>query len=187
MDWIPHLASASRGRSPDGARGRQFAVTQKWYNGVLTICLNIMLVIGTKAPAFAAPDQAGKIHNLSDYAGKWVLLYFYPKDFTSGCTTEACGIRDNYEGFKKIDAIVLGVSTDSVESHAGFAKEHSLPFPILSDPEKKIVSAYEANGIMAKRISYLIDPESNIIKTYDNVDPAKHAAAVLADLAQLKK
>jgi len=146
-----------------------------------------MLVIGTKAPEFAAPDQAGKIHKSSDYAGKWVLLYFYPKDFTSGCTTEACGIRDNYEGFKKIDAIVLGVSTDSVESHAGFAKEHSLPFPILSDPEKKIVSAYEANGIMAKRISYLIDPESNIIKTYDNVDPAKHAAAVLADLAQLKK
>jgi len=146
-----------------------------------------MLAIGTKAPAFAAPDQEGKNHDLSDYAGKWVLLYFYPKDFTLGCTTEACGIRDNYDGFKKIDAVVLGVSTDSVESHAGFAKEHALPFPILSDTEKKIVSAYRANGIMTKRISYLIDPKGVIAKTYDNVDPALHAAQVLADLAQLKK
>jgi len=146
-----------------------------------------MLAIGTKAPEFEAPDQTGKTHKLSYHLGKWVLLYFYPKDFTSGCTTEACGIRDNYEGFKKIDATVFGVSTDSVESHAGFAKEHSLPFPILSDPEKKIVSAYEANGIMTKRISYLIDPKGVIAKTYDNVDPDKHAAEVLTDLAELKK
>jgi len=146
-----------------------------------------MLAVGTKAPEFEAPDQTGKIHKLSYHLGKWVLLYFYPKDFTSGCTTEACGIRDNYEGFKKIDAAVFGVSADSVESHAGFSKEHSLPFPILSDPEKKIVSAYGANGIMTKRISYLIDPEGKIIKAYDNVDPAKHAAEVLTDLAELKK
>jgi peroxiredoxin Q/BCP len=146
-----------------------------------------MLAIGTKAPTFAAPDQEGKTHDLSDYAGKWVLLYFYPKDFTSGCTTEACGIRDNYDGFKKINAVVLGVSTDSVESHAGFAKEHALPFPILSDPKKKIVNAYEANGIMTKRISYLIDPKGVIAKTYDNVNPSEHAATVLEDLAKLKK
>jgi Peroxiredoxin len=146
-----------------------------------------MLTVGSKAPAFAAPDQEGKNHDLSDYAGKWVLLYFYPKDFTSGCTTEACTIRDNYEGFKKIDAVVLGVSTDSVESHAGFSKEHSLPFPILSDPKKTIVASYEANGIMTRRISYLIDPEGKIIKVYDNVNPAKHAAEVLSDLAQFKK
>jgi len=146
-----------------------------------------MLTVGTKAPAFAAPDQEGKPHNLSDYAGKWVLLYFYPKDFTSGCTTEACTLRDNYEGFKKIDAVVLGVSADSVESHAGFSKEHALPFTLLSDPEKKIVDAYAARGIMTKRISYLIDPEGMIAKAYDSVKPAEHAAQVLADLAALKK
>jgi peroxiredoxin Q/BCP len=146
-----------------------------------------MLTVGTKAPEFAAPDQAGVIHKLSDYAGRWVLLYFYPKDFTSGCTTEACTLRDNYEGFKKINAVVLGVSTDSVESHAGFAKEHSLPFLILSDPEKQIVNAYQANGIMTKRISYLINPEGMIAKAYDNVKPAEHAAEVLADLVTLKK
>jgi peroxiredoxin Q/BCP len=146
-----------------------------------------MLVIGTKAPAFTAPDQDGKNHSLSDYAGKWVLLYFYPKDFTSGCTTEACTLRDNYEGFKKIEAVVLGVSTDSVESHAGFSKEHALPFTLLSDPEKKMVDAYEARGIMTKRISYLINPAGQIAKAYDSVKPAEHAAQVLADLAELKK
>jgi peroxiredoxin Q/BCP len=146
-----------------------------------------MLAIGTKAPEFEAPDQTGKTHRLSYHKGKWVLLYFYPKDFTSGCTTEACTIRDNYEGFKKIDAMVFGVSADSVESHAGFVKEHSLPFPILSDPEKKIIDAYEASGVWTKRISYLIDPEGNIAKTYDNVNPALHAAEVLKDLAELKK
>jgi len=146
-----------------------------------------MLVIGTKAPAFTAPDQDGKNHSLSDYAGKWVLLYFYPKDFTSGCTTEACTLRDNYEGFKKIEAVVLGVSTDSVESHAGFSKEHALPFTLLSDPEKKMVDAYEARGIMTKRISYLINPAGQIAKAYDNVKPAEHAAQVLADLAEMKK
>ena len=146
-----------------------------------------MLVIGTKAPAFTAPDQDGKNHSLSDYAGKWVLLYFYPKDFTSGCTTEACTLRDNYEGFKKIEAVVLGVSTDSVESHAGFSKEHALPFTLLSDPEKKMVDAYEARGIMTKRISYLINPAGQIAKAYDNVKPAEHAAHVLADLAEMKK
>jgi len=146
-----------------------------------------MLTVGSIAPAFAAPDQEGKTHDLSDYAGKWVLLYFYPKDFTSGCTTEACTLRDNYEGFKKIDAVVLGVSTDSVESHAGFSKEHALPFTLLSDTEKKIVRAYEANGIMTKRISYLIDPEGKIAKAYESVKPAEHAAEVLHDLTGLKR
>lgn len=146
-----------------------------------------MLAIGTKAPEFAAPDQAGKIHNLSDYAGKWVLLYFYPKDFTSGCTTEACTLRDNYDGFKKINAVVLGVSNDSVESHAGFAKEHTLPFTILSDADKKIIDAYEASGVWTKRISYLIDPDGVIAKTYDSVKPEAHAAEVLKDLTELKK
>ena len=146
-----------------------------------------MLTVGTKAPAFTAPDQDGKTHSLSDYAGKWVLLYFYPKDFTSGCTTEACTLRDNYEGFKKIEAVVLGVSTDSVESHAGFSKEHALPFTLLSDPEKRLVEAYEARGIMTKRISYLIDPAGQIAKAYDSVKPAEHAVQVLADLTELNK
>ncbi len=146
-----------------------------------------MLKIGIQAPDFSAPDQAGKMQHLSDYVGKWVLLYFYPKDFTSGCTTEACSIRDNYEGFKKIDAVVLGVSTDSVESHTDFSDEYSLPFTIISDPEKKIVDAYGANGIMTRRVSYLIDPEGKIAKAYDKVKPEAHSAEVLKDLAELKK
>ncbi len=146
-----------------------------------------MLAVGTKAPDFSAPDQAGKAHNLSDYKGRWVLLYFYPKDFTSGCTTEACTIRDNFDGFKKIDAVVLGVSNDSVESHAGFAAEHKLPFTILSDADKKIIDAYQASGLWTKRISYLIDPEGTIAKAYGNVNPGVHAAEVLKDLNELKK
>ena len=143
-----------------------------------------MLQIGDKAPDFAAPDQDGKMQKLSDYAGKWVLLYFYPKDFTSGCTTEACTLRDNYDGFKKIDAVVLGVSTDTVESHERFVREYQLPFAIISDTDKKIVEAYGASGIFTRRISYLIDPAGVINKIYDSVKPAEHAAQVIKDLSE---
>jgi len=144
-----------------------------------------MLKINDQAPAFQAPDQNGKIHALADYAGRWVLLYFYPRDNTPGCTTEACSLRDNYAGFKKLDAVVLGVSTDSIASHDKFAAKFSLPFTLLSDTDKTIVRAYGANGIV-RRISYLIDPAGKIAKSYGHVRPSEHAAEVLKDITLAK-
>lgn len=142
-----------------------------------------MLKIGNKAPDFSALDQNGLSHKLADYKGVWLLLYFYPRDNTPGCTTEACSLRDNYSEFKNVNAEVLGVSTDSVKSHANFAAKYELPFTILADPEKKIVTAYGANGLV-RRISYLINPEGIIIKAYGSVKPNKHAAEVLRDLRE---
>ncbi len=155
-----------------------------------------MLQIGNKAPAFTLKDQEGKEHTLSDYAGKWVLLYFYPKDMTPGCTVEACGLRDSYADFKKINAVVLGVSKDSVKRHARFAQMHSLPFPLLADESGEMLQAYE--GIAEKsmfgkkymgilRISYLIDPNGMIAKVYEKVKPSEHASEVIADLHRLAK
>lgn len=149
---------------------------------------------GDKAPSFSLPDQNGKVHNLSDYKGKWVLLFFYPKDMTPGCTKEVCTLRDNWSEFKNFKAVVLGVSKDSVKSHTKFAEKHELPFPILSDESKEMLTAYgvwakkkmmgrEYMGI--KRDSYLIDPEGNIAKIYQKVKPALHAQEVLDDLKEL--
>lgn len=145
-----------------------------------------MLKIGTMAPGIEAKDQNGLDHKLNDYLGKWVLLYFYPKDNTPGCTIEACTLRDNYPHFKKIDAVILGVSTDSVASHDKFVQKFNLPLALLSDNEKKIVKAYEASGLV-RRKSYLIDPEGKIAKIYEKVNPAEHAEEVLRDLETLRK
>ena len=101
------------------------------------------LKVGQKAPDFTLPDQTGKTHKLSTYKGKWVLLYFYPKDDTPGCTKEACGIRDEFPKFKKMDAVVFGVSADSVERHKKFADKYKLPFTLLSDEDKKVLKLYE--------------------------------------------
>lgn len=150
-----------------------------------------MLKIGTKAPEFALPDQGGNIHSLSQYRGKWVLLYFYPKDDTPGCTTEACTIRDEWKKFATNNAVVLGVSADTVEKHMKFAKKYKLPFTILADPSKEMIQTYQAWGkkkFMGReymgifRISYLIDPKGEIAKVYEKVKPAEHAAEVLQDL-----
>jgi peroxiredoxin Q/BCP len=149
---------------------------------------------GIKAPEFVLPDQDGKMHRLADYRGKWVLLYFYPKDNTSGCTKEACAIRDEFPRFGKLDAVVLGVSKDSVESHRRFADKHNLPFTLLSDSETKVLKAYgawgrkkmagrEYMGIFRK--SFLIDPKGVIAKVYEKVKPLEHAAEVLEDLKEL--
>src|SRR4051812_7616225 len=105
-----------------------------------------MLKIGNKAPAFTLADQDGKIHSLSDYAGKKVLLYFYPKDDTPGCTTEACNFRDGYEEFTKMGLVILGVSKDSVKSHKKFAEKFALPFPLLSDETGEVVESYDSWG-----------------------------------------
>jgi thioredoxin-dependent peroxiredoxin len=145
-----------------------------------------MLNPGTKAPDFSAPDQDGNIRSLSDYKGKWLLLYFYPKDNTPGCTAEACAIRDNLMGFERIGAKVLGVSKDSVKSHSGFASKYDLPFPLLSDADKRIIKAYGADG-MFSRVSYLIGPDGTIAKAYEKVKPAEHAEQVISDLTTLSK
>ena len=138
------------------------------------------------------PDQAGQLHSLSDYRGCWVLLYFYPKDDTPGCTAEACAIRDVFPKFGTLKTVVLGVSTDSESSHAKFAKKYGLPFTLLADAGKVVVQAYgvwapkkfmgrEYLGIV--RTSFLINPQGRIEKVYEGVKPAVHAAEVLADLA----
>ncbi|MEK7516171.1 MAG: thioredoxin-dependent thiol peroxidase, partial [Patescibacteria group bacterium] len=137
------------------------------------------------------PDQTGKERKLSDYKGRWVLLYFYPKDDTPGCTKEACAIRDTYAEFKKVKAVVLGVSTDSVTSHAKFAKKFNLPFTLLADEEKKVAKAYGVWGkkkfmgreyMGTHRTSFLIDPQGMIAKVYVEVKPEMHAEEVLKDL-----
>ncbi len=145
-----------------------------------------MLKEGTIAPAIQAADQKGEIHSLAQYRGQWVLLYFYPRDNTPGCTQEACSLRDSYPNFQKIKAVILGVSTDSVASHGKFADKFQLPFTLLSDSDKKIVSAYAASGLF-RRISYLINPDGLIAKAYSKVKPALHADEVLNDLNNLNK
>lgn len=152
--------------------------------------------LGAVAPNFTLPDQHGKTHTLSDYKGKWVLLYFYPKDDTPGCTKEACGMRDVFPKLKKMDAAVFGVSADSVQKHKKFAGKYKLPFTLLSDENKSIIKKY---GVWAKkkfmgreymgilRTSFLIDPKGTVAKIYEQVKPEQHAEEVLADLAVLKK
>ena len=151
---------------------------------------------GTKAPDFTLADQEGKEHSLKDYRGKWVLLYFYPKDDTPGCTIEACTIRDQFKDFKKIGAVVLGCSTDSIASHKKFADAYELPFTLLADEHKEVVGAYGVFGekkmygrtyMGTMRTSFLIDPAGKIAKVYEKVKPEQHAAEVIADLKTLAK
>lgn len=155
-----------------------------------------MPTVGERAPEFTLPDQDGVEHSLSGYRGKWVLLYFYPKDDTPGCTIEACTIRDQFKDFRKIDATVLGVSTDSVASHKKFALAYELPFTLLADENKEVVGQYGVFGekkfmgrayMGTSRTSFLIDPSGKVAKVYEKVKPELHAAQVLADLAALSK
>lgn len=149
-----------------------------------------------KAPAFSLKDQNGKNHTLSDYLGKWVLLYFYPKDDTPGCTQEACAIRDSWTEFKKKKCIVLGVSSDGEKSHKKFEEKHQLPFTLLVDEDRKVIRKYGVEkeksmfgrkymGI--SRESFLINPEGKIVKHYEKVKPAIHAEEVLQDLQEFQK
>jgi len=149
-----------------------------------------------KAPEIKLPDQHGQEQKLSDYKGQWVLVYFYPKDDTPGCTKEACAIRDDFDNFDKLDLKILGISADSVASHKKFAEKYELPFTLLADTEKKTVNDY---GVWAEkkfmgrkymgilRSSFLINPKGKIAKLYENVKPPLHAAEVLADLKELQK
>ncbi len=152
--------------------------------------------VGNEAPDFLLHDQGGRERRLSDYRGKWVLLYFYPKDDTPGCTKQACAIRDEFPKFKKMKAVVLGVSVDSEKSHQKFADKHTLPFTLLADPEKEVVKKY---GVWSKkkfmgreymgtlRTSFLIDPKGVVARVYEKVRPDAHAGEVLSDLQALTK
>lgn len=143
------------------------------------------LALNDTAPEFSAIDQNGETHSLSDYRGQYLLLYFYPKDDTPGCTTEACSFRDGYSELLPHVQIV-GLSADSRESHEKFAEKYSLPFPLLSDPEKKILKAYGVNGMFfSERTSFLINPDGKIAKIYEKVDPGTHTQEVLDDIQQL--
>jgi len=147
---------------------------------------------GSPAPAFHLQDQSGAWHGLNDYHGKWVVLYFYPKDDTPGCTTQACGFRDNIFAFNKLGAVILGVSVDDVASHKQFAEQHGLPFTLLADSTKETAKSYgvlrSPLGLMevAGRETFIIDPQGRIAKHYASVDPKGHSQLVLADLKSLQ-
>ncbi len=152
--------------------------------------------VGDLAPDFALPDQQGHIRRLSDFRGQWVVLYFYPRDNTPGCTKQACGFRDLFPEFQKRKVAVLGISVDSVRSHEGFARKYDLPFPLLADQKKEVVRAYGVWGektfmgrqtMGTHRTSFLIDPEGRIAKIYEKVKPEGHAEHVLQDVLQLAK
>jgi peroxiredoxin Q/BCP len=142
------------------------------------------------APHFSLKDQNGQTHTLEKYRGNWVLVYFYPKDNTPGCTKQACGIRDGMNDFKQRGIMVLGISKDSVASHQKFATKHNLSFPLLSDPTSETIKAFgawgskkfmgrEFEGIL--RNSYLIDTHGTIVKTYEKVNPHTHSSQILKD------
>ena len=152
-----------------------------------------MLPIGTAAPDFTLPDQNGEPRKLSDYRGQRVILYFYPKDMTSGCTKQACSFGELYPQFREKGAVVLGVSKDSVASHKRFEEKYGLPFPLLSDPELTVLKAYDVwkeknnygkltMGVV--RTTYLIDEAGVIVKAFDKVKAADNPAQMLAALAE---
>lgn len=144
---------------------------------------------GAAAPDFDLHDAAHRRHRLSDYRGRWLVLYFYPKDATPTCTAEACNFRDSHVEFKSRNVALLGVSLDTAASHAAFAQRHRLPFPLLADPDATVARAYGSLwgfGLLrfAKRHTFLIDPASRVAKVYREIVPAQHAQEILADLTR---
>jgi peroxiredoxin Q/BCP len=148
--------------------------------------------VGQAAPAFTLPSQEGTHISLDHYRGKWVVLYFYPKDMTSGCTIEARGFQADIGKFDAANAVVLGVSVDTVKSHQEFCAKDGLHFKLLADPNGKVIAQYGSLGNymgfkMAKRNTFLIDPEGKIVKEWIGVDPHHHSAEVLAAIKELQK
>ncbi len=154
----------------------------------------MLLEPGMPAPDFALPDESGQVHRLSDYRGQVVVLYFYPKDNTPGCTKEAVGFREMYPAYRQAGVVILGVSPDPPKRHAHFKAKYDLPFVLLADPEHKVLEAYGAWGLKksygreyygVRRMTYLIDPQGVIRKVYPKVKPAEHARQVWQDLRDL--
>lgn len=145
---------------------------------------------GDVAPAFRLMDQNGEIKKLSDFSGQWVVLYFYPKDDTPGCTKEACAFRDDLASLEKLGAKVVGISVDDSDSHAKFAAKYHLPFPLLADEDGKVAESYRALANLfvvkiAKRYTFLIDPKGKISKVYMSVDTSRHSQEIVDDLKNL--
>ncbi|MGD9387384.1 MAG: peroxiredoxin [Gammaproteobacteria bacterium] len=145
---------------------------------------------GTPAPAFELLDQDGNTHQLADYRGKWLVLYFYPKDDTPGCTTQACEFRDNIFAYRRLGAEIVGISVDDVASHQAFAEKHSLPFPLLADDGGEVAREYGVLrnfGVMklASRQTFLVSPDGMVARHYEKVDVDTHSAEVIADLEVL--
>jgi len=149
---------------------------------------------GGQAPDFTLPDDEGRMHTLSDYRGKPMVLYFYPKDNTSGCTKEACGFRDDYSAYQDAGVTILGVSPDSSKSHANFRAKYELPFTLLADPDREVLKMYGAWGLKklygreyegVLRTTFLIGKDGNILKVFEKVKPANHSAEILAALEDL--
>jgi peroxiredoxin Q/BCP len=147
-----------------------------------------------KAPHFALADQTEKLHTLEEYAGKWLILYFYPKDDTPGCTKQACLFRDGRDLLAALGAEVVGISKDTSRKHAGFASRHRLNFTLLSDPTAEVIEAYGSwkpkkmfgrEFLGTHRDTYLINPHGEIVKKYESVDPATNFQEVYEDLKQL--
>jgi peroxiredoxin Q/BCP len=151
----------------------------------------VELKIGDKAPDFSLLDEHGRPVSLKDHLGKdIVVLYFYPKDFTSGCTTEACSFRDSYKPYREKGAVVIGVSLDSVESHKKFSEKYALPFTILSDNKKEVAKAYGVlgtGGLMARRVTFIIDKDGTIARIFPKVDVKNHSEQVLQALDELQR
>lgn len=152
-----------------------------------------LIEVGKKAPAFTLKDQAGQSHRLKDYVGRWVVLYFYPKDDTPGCTTQACGFRDAHPEFEGLNAVILGVSPDDEKKHAKFVAKHDLPFTLLADIEQKICTKYgvwQEKAMYGKkymgvvRTTYLIDPAGKVVDRFDKVKVKDHASAVAEAISE---
>lgn len=150
------------------------------------------LETGQSAPDFVLPDQDGKTRQLADWRGKWLVLYFYPKNDTPGCTTEACNFRDDWLLLQELGAAVVGVSVDTSASHAAFAQKYKLPFPLLADAQGEVAARYGALSDwvvykFAKRQTFIVDPQGRIARIYRSVDSDKHSAEIVADLKQLRQ
>jgi peroxiredoxin Q/BCP len=148
--------------------------------------------VGQPAPNFQLPDQNGKVHALQDFSGKWLVLYFYPKDDTPGCTQEACSFRDDLNQLTEMGAAVAGISVDDSDSHADFAKKYHLPFPLLADKNGAVADSYGALlnlGILkvARRFTFLIDPQGKVNKVYLSVETSRHSKDIIADMKVLTK
>jgi thioredoxin-dependent peroxiredoxin len=148
--------------------------------------------VGTLAPEFMLPDQHGKLRQLAEWRGKWVVLYFYPKDDTPGCTEEACTFRDDLEQLTALDAQVVGISVDTSESHKAFAEKYKLPFPLLADSKAEVAVRYGAlsNWLvikLAKRYTFLIDPQGKLVKIYLSVNTSRHSEEIVNDLKRFRQ